>query len=89
MEIKIFTKEKCVMCKQETPKFLKLINDINNIEIQNYNVDTNEGLVEATFYDVFSLPCFLIIKDNMVIKKWHTCPNKDEIINIIGGNNDE
>lgn len=89
MEIKIFTKEKCVICKQETPKFNNIIKDLKEVIINSYDVETPEGLLEATFYDVLSLPCFLIIKNNNVIKKWHTCPNKNEIINIIGENNNE
>jgi glutaredoxin len=58
--IKIFTKAKCPKC----PAVQKIGNELKKegITVFNYDLDTIDGLAEASFYSILSTPS-LIIED--------------------------
>jgi len=56
--IKIFTKAKCPKCPavKEIGTALKM----EGVEVFNYDLDTIDGLAEASFYSVLSTPSIII-----------------------------
>lgn len=45
-----------------------------------YDVDTIEGLTEATIRQVYSFPCFILFKKDKEIKRWiGYVPNWEEV----------
>ena len=56
--VKIFTKAKCPKCPaaKEMAKTLKS----EGVRVLNYDLDTIDGLAEASFYSVFSTPSIII-----------------------------
>jgi hypothetical protein len=54
-----------------------------NIGVQHYNVETADGLAEATFYHVMALPTILVEdEDENGIGEWRgSVPRIDEVLN--------
>ena len=78
MIIKIFWQENCPNCPKA--KELGEILEIKNT-VQYYNVDTVDGLAEASYFDVMSTPSVIISDgDDREIKSWRgTVPCLEEI----------
>ena len=77
--IKIFTKSKCPRC----PAVKEIGRELREkgISVLNYDLDTADGLAEASFYCVLSVPS-LIIEDEeeREIIGWRgTVPTLDEV----------
>jgi hypothetical protein len=81
--VKVFFKTDCPMC----PGAKKLSAGLKakNVTVVDYNVDTPDGLAEASFYGILSLPA-VIIEDasEKGIKEWRgTVPPLDEVFQIV------
>ena len=67
--IKVFSKKDCPNC----PKAKKAVEEYGKkhkeIKILSYDVGTVDGLAESAFYDIFSTPTVLILKDDIEIKR--------------------
>lgn len=57
-QIKIFFKEKCPKCPAAKEIGMELKKE--GIPVFNYDLDTIDGLAEASFYSVLSTPSFII-----------------------------
>ncbi len=77
--IKIFTKSKCPRCPavKEIGKELKK----KGFDVFQYDLDTVDGLAEASFYSILSTPSLIIEdeEDKEVIGWRGTVPTLDEV----------
>jgi glutaredoxin len=83
--VKIFYKDDCPMC----PMAKKLKDNLQEKEIGvvDYNVETAEGLAEATFYHVMALPTVLVEDETENwLGEWRgNVPKMEEVLNIVNG----
>lgn len=79
MKIKIFWQKNCPHCPEakNTGKQLE-----KETEVQYFDVDTVDGLAEASYYDIASTPSILVLDNNdNKIKIWRgKTPQLEEII---------
>ncbi len=80
--VKIFYKDDCPMC----PVAKKLGESLRekNIPVMAYNVETADGLAEASFYSIMALPTVLV-EDAMEngLGEWRgKVPAMDEVLDI-------
>jgi len=83
--VKIFYKDDCPMCPMA--KRLKENLQEEKVNVHYYNVETAEGLAEATFYRVMSLPTVLV-EDEMEneIGEWRgSVPKVDDVLSAVHG----
>lgn len=81
--VKVFFKSDCPMCPGA--KKLSASLKAKNVNVVDYNVDTPEGLAEASFYSILSLPA-VVVEDESErgIKEWRgTVPALDEVFQIV------
>lgn len=77
-----FNAEWCGPCKMLAPILDKVAEEVDNVKIVSINVDDNEDL--AREYNVFSIPCLVLVKDGKEIKRNVGMIPKDEIKKLIG-----
>jgi hypothetical protein len=80
--VKIFYKDSCPLCP--LAKQLKASLEEQHVGVEDYNVETAEGLAEATFYRVMALPS-VFVEDEMEnwIGEWRgNVPKVDEVLSI-------
>ena len=81
--VKIFYKDDCPMCPMA--KRLKDNLQGNNVDVHYYNVETADGLAEATFYRVMALPT-IVVEDEMEngLGEWRgVVPKVDEVLHVV------
>ena len=81
--VKIFYKDDCVAC----PLAKKLGENLRekNINVVDYNVETADGLAEASFYSVMALPT-IVVEDRMEngIGEWRgNVPKMEEVLEVV------
>jgi thioredoxin family protein len=81
--VKIFYKDDCVVC----PLAKKLGDNLRkkNIDVVDYNVETADGLAEASFYSVMALPT-IVVEDGMEngIGEWRgNVPKMEEVLEVV------
>ncbi len=81
--VKIFYKDDCVIC----PLAKKLGENLRekNVEVINYNVETADGLAEASFYSVMALPT-IVVEDGFEngIGEWRgNVPKMEEVLEVV------
>lgn len=81
--VKVFFKNDCPMC----PGAKKLSAGLKakNVTVVDYNVDTPDGLAEASFYGILSLPA-VVIEDasEKGVKEWRgTVPALEEVFQVV------
>ncbi|HVN25179.1 MAG TPA: hypothetical protein VMT71_14490 [Syntrophorhabdales bacterium] len=81
--VKIFYKDDCVIC----PLAKKLGDNLRqkNIAVLDYNVETADGLAEASFYSVMALPT-IVVEDPMEneIGEWRgSVPKMEEVLEVV------
>jgi glutaredoxin len=83
--VKIFIKDNCPMC----PMAKRLKDNLKEKEVGvvDYNVETAEGLAEATFYHVMALPTVLVEdeKENWLGEWRGNVPKMEEVLSIVNG----
>ena len=72
----------CGPCKMLAPILDKYAEENSNIKVASINVDENNNL--AREYNVFSIPCLVVIKDGKEINRSVGLISQDEIDNLIG-----
>ncbi len=81
--VKIFYRKDCPFCPLALNLKKSLIEEKVNVEF--YDIDTAEGLAEATFHKILSVPT-VIVEDNMEneVRKWHgSVPSLSEVLNAV------
>jgi glutaredoxin len=81
--VKIFYKDSCPLCP--VAKKLKNTLEEQNIGVQDYNVETAEGLAEATYYRVMALPS-IFVEDEAEnwLGEWRgNVPGMEEVMSIV------
>ncbi len=81
--VKIFYKDDCVVC----PLAKKLGQNLRekNVSVLDYNVETADGLAEASFYSVMALPT-IVVEDGMEngLGEWRgKVPKMEEVLEIV------
>jgi hypothetical protein len=81
--VKIFYKDDCVVC----PLAKKLGENLRekNVKVVNYDVETADGLAEASFYSVMALPT-IVVEDRMEngIGEWRgNVPKMEEVLEVV------
>ncbi len=81
--VKIFYKDDCVIC----PLAKKLGESLRkkNIDVVDYNVETADGLAEASFYSVMALPT-IVVEDGKEngIETWRgEVPKMEEVLEVV------
>ncbi len=81
--VKIFYKDDCVVC----PLAKKLGENLRekNVTVVNYDVETADGLAEASFYSVMALPT-IVVEDRMEngIGEWRgNVPKMEEVLEVV------
>lgn len=77
-----FNAEWCGPCRMVAPVLEKIAEENDNIKIVSVNVDNNNEL--AREYNVFSIPCLVVIKDGKEINRSVGLISKKEIEELIG-----
>ena len=70
--IKLFVGDGCPNCPQAKKVVEDYIKDNpkhEDIRLELWNVGTVDGLAESAYYDVFSTPTVLVLKDNKEVKR--------------------
>ena len=78
--IKFFWKKGCTKCPEAKILSKKLIE--NGYNVEDFDVETIEGLAESSMYMVMSTPTFIITENGEELKAWRG--NIPEIIEIEG-----
>ncbi len=66
VKVKLFWRENCPKC----PSAKALL--VNSVNAEYFNVDEVDGMAEAAFYGVLSIPSIVVAKeDGKEIKAWH------------------
>ena len=81
MKVKLFSREGCTKC----PEAKKLLDQIIANDYETFDVDTDDGLAEASYYGVMSTPSILILGNNdEVITSWKgVIPSEAELLNLL------
>ncbi|HUU77820.1 MAG TPA: thioredoxin family protein [candidate division Zixibacteria bacterium] len=79
MKLKVFTKEDCPNCPAAKKIAKKL--EVNGSKVEWFDLDNEEGLSEAVFFDVLSTPSLIITdEDDEEIRAWRgEVPGIDEL----------
>ncbi len=80
MQVKIFIKKTCPKC----PPAKELAEDLKNkdIKVELYDMDTPDGLAEASMFNVMATPTIIIVNDEGKEEKAYrgVVPQAEEII---------
>ncbi len=79
--VKRFTADWCQPCRQLSPIFNELQNEINNVSFQTINVDSDK--VQTSQNNVTSVPTVIIEKDGQQVYRFSGVLPKQNIAGII------
>jgi hypothetical protein len=81
--VKIFYKDSCPLCP--LAKKLRDNLEVQNVGVRDYNVETAEGLAEATFYRVMALPSIFVEDESENwLGEWRgSVPPMEEVLSIV------
>lgn len=94
MEIHIYGKEGCKLCKSATKKLQVLLNrwDMESEhEIIFMDMETEYGAAEGDFFDVFDIPTVLVMEGESTVRaRWDAQPSPpgDELYTVLAGEPD-
>jgi len=77
-----FNAEWCGPCKMIRPVLDKYAEDHDNVKIVSVNVDNNSELAKK--YNVFSIPCLVLVKDGEEINRSVGLISNSQIEELIG-----
>jgi len=71
MRFLVFGKSGCNACLQVKDKIKRYITKHNlDVELERFDIGTEDGLVESSMYDVQTVPTFVIEREDGTTKKW-------------------
>ncbi len=59
-----FTAPWCEPCKQYLPIFIKVMEDYPDVEVQSFDIETDDGVEMASDYGIRGVPTTIIFKDS-------------------------
>ena len=68
--VKLFTKQKCPNCPKVKRVVEEYIKKNKDVGLELYDVGEVEGLAESAYYDIFSTPTVLVLKDNKEVSRF-------------------
>ena len=79
-KVKLFWKSECPHCGNA--KIVSGQLEEEGLHVYDYNLDTPDGLAEASYYSVMSTPSIVISEGNNVeVKSWRSAvPTEEEIL---------
>lgn len=87
MEIKLFGKSSCPLCKKALEKYSFFIDRWNlkeQVKISYYDMETLDGLTEGAYYEVIDVPTTIFEKDGQQIAKFEKkVPTSEEFKPLI------
>jgi len=83
--VKIFTKKQCPRCPQAKQLGSELEQD--GARVVAYDVETADGLAEATFFGIQATPTIIVEDDaeNVVAEFRGQVPSREELLKLISG----
>ncbi|MFA5771581.1 MAG: thioredoxin family protein [Thermoplasmata archaeon] len=83
MSVKLFYKQGCKNCPQAKALCQKLEKD--GAKVLYYDVDTVDGLAEASFHEVMATPTIVVVNSkDTELKSWRgTTPTAEEIKKVL------
>ncbi len=83
--VKIFYKDDCPMCPMAKKLKESLVE--KDVGVVDFNVETVEGLAEATFYHVKAVPTVLVEdeKENWLGEWRGNVPHIEEVLTLVNG----
>lgn len=83
MSVKLFYKQGCKNCPQAKALCQKLEKD--GAKVHYYDVDTVDGLAEASFHEVMATPAIVVVNSkDTELKSWRgTTPTMEEIKKVL------
>lgn len=81
MRVLLFRRDGCAKC----PEAKKLLDQLRIKGYESFDVDTEDGLTEASYYNVVSTPSILILdNDEEEIAGWRgVVPSSEEILDFL------
>lgn len=81
MRVVLFWREGCAKC----PEAKRLLDQLKVEGYESFDIDTEEGLTEASFYNVMSTPSILILDaDDEEIAGWRgIIPSSEEMLDVL------
>lgn len=79
MSIKVmrFTAQWCEPCKQYLPIFTKVMSDYPDVEVQSFDIETDDGVEMASEHGIRGVPTTIIFKDDEYKIKVGVVPEED------------
>ena len=79
-----FTAEGCIPCEQYLPIFIKVMKDFPDVEVQSFDIKTDDGVETANEYGIRGTPTTIIFKDDEYKIKVGVVPEEDlrEALNV-------
>ncbi|MBR6940956.1 MAG: thioredoxin [Clostridia bacterium] len=79
-----FNADWCGPCQILKPTIEEIAEENKSVKIVSVNIDDEEDLSDE--YDVFSIPCLVLFRNGEEAGRSVGLKNKDEILDLIGGN---
>ncbi|MFW6161955.1 MAG: hypothetical protein ACODAJ_04250 [Planctomycetota bacterium] len=73
MQIDVFGKESCARCettKHKLEHFIAKFGASERVQLTFYDMDTEEGMTEGAFRDVFDVPTTIVCRDGQALARW-------------------
>ncbi len=87
--INLYGKKSCQLCEHTKRKlgfFLKKWGYEQRVQVEYWDLDTVDGLAEATFNDVLKTPATLVARDGNHVARWEgAIPDSNELKICIDG----
>lgn len=84
MVVKIFYREDCPLC----PEAKRLREELDQMQLscEAYDIETVDGLAEASFYGVLSVPSVIVEEGEEVLYEWKgKVPEKEHLLRLKEG----
>ena len=89
MRVDVFGKEECAKCRTTKNKlnhFLKKWGLDGKVEIQYFDMDSEEGIAEGAFRDVGQIPTIIVEDGGKDLARWEgVVPDSDEVKSALTG----
>lgn len=78
-----FSSPGCAPCKKIPPLIEEITNELNNININAYEINVVEEPKIAQKYFILGVPTIIILKNGKEIKRFNSVPKKEKIKKLL------